>query len=90
MEFDDFDGIDTDSSLRDDLHEVHRDYFSSRQQEEANVSDSDTSGDELSDFEATVGDSSHLRLSLLAVGRKEDEDHFSVPGGWLWVQQVEA
>ena len=43
--------------------------YSSRQQEEANVSDSDASGDELSDFEATVGDSSHLRLSLLVVGK---------------------
>ena len=78
MEFDDFDGIDTDSSLRDDLHEVHRDYFSSRQQEEANVSNSNASGDELSDFEATVADSSHLRPSLLVVGRKENEEEEAI------------
>ena len=83
MEFDDFDGIDTDSSLRDDLHEVHRDYFSSRQQEEANVSDSDASGDELSDFEATAGDYSHLRPSLLVVGRKEDKEEEAIISQFL-------
>ena len=78
MEFGNFDGIDTDSSLRDDLHKLHRDYFLSRQQEEGNVSDSDASGDELSDFEATVGDSSHLRSSLLVVGCKEDEEEEAI------------
>ena len=78
MEFGDFDGIDMNSSLRDDLHEVHRDYFSSRQQKEANLSNSNASGDELSDFEATVGDSSHQRLSLLAVGCKEDEEEEAI------------
>ena len=74
MDCGEFDGIDEDSSLRFELGEVHKDYFSSRQQEERNLCDSEASGDDLSNLEAAGSPSSNQSPSLLIVGRKEDEE----------------
>ena len=62
---------------------MHKDYVSSRQQEETNLCDSDASGDDLSNLEAAGSPSSNLRPSLLIVGRKEDEEEEALVSQFL-------